>query len=70
MDVSTISLLLVCGVLSGMMNTLASSGSAITLPVMIFLGVPPPVANATNRLPILIGSSISVYNFQRSKDIV
>ncbi len=40
MDVSTISLLLVCGVLSGMMNTLASSGSAIILPV-IFFGVPP-----------------------------
>lgn len=70
MDISTIILLLICGVLSGMMNTLASSGSAITLPIMIFLGVPPPVANATNRLPILIGSSISVYNFQKSKDIV
>jgi len=41
MDVLTISLLLVCGVLSGMMNTLASSGSAIILPVMIFFWVPP-----------------------------
>lgn len=41
MDVSTISLLLLCGVLSGLMNTLTSSGSAITLPVMIFFGVPP-----------------------------
>jgi len=69
MDISTVSLLLICGLLSGLMNTLASSGSAITLPVMIFLGVPPSVANATNRLPILIGSSISVYNFQQSKEI-
>lgn len=70
MAISTIVLLLVCGLLSGLMNTLASSGSAITLPVMMFLGIPPSVANATNRLPILIGSSISVYNFQKSKEII
>ena len=70
MDISSIMLLLFCGLLSGLMNTLASSGSAITLPAMIFLGVPPSVANATNRLPILIGSSISVYNFQKSKEII
>lgn len=69
LDISSIVLLLFCGILSGLMNTLASSGSAITLPVMIFLGVPPSIANATNRLPILIGSSISVYNFQKSKEI-
>jgi uncharacterized membrane protein YfcA len=28
------------------------------------------MANATNRLPILVGSTISVYNFQRSKEII
>jgi uncharacterized membrane protein YfcA len=70
MDITTVTLLLVCGLLSGLMNTLASSGSAITLPAMIFLGVPPSMANATNRLPILVGSTISVYNFQRSKEII
>ena len=70
MDITNIILLVVSGLLSGLMNTLASSGSAITLPVMIFLGIPPSVANATNRLPILIGSSISVYNFQQSKEII
>lgn len=52
------------------MNTLASSGSAITLPAMLFLGVPPSVANATNRLPILVGSTISVFNFHKSGDFV
>jgi len=69
LDISSIILLLFCGILSGLMNTLASSGSAITLPAMIFLGVPPSMANATNRLPILIGSSISVYKFQKSNEI-
>jgi len=70
MGISAIILFLFCGLLSGLMNTLASSGSAITLPAMVFLGVPPSMANATNRLPILVGSTISVYNFQRSKDII
>lgn len=70
LDISSIMLLLFCGLLSGLMNTLASSGSAITLPAMIFLGVPPSIANATNRLPILIGSSISVFNFHKSKEII
>ena len=70
MEISAVILFLFCGLLSGLMNTLASSGSAITLPVMVFFGVPPSMANATNRLPILVGSTISVYNFQRSKDIV
>jgi uncharacterized membrane protein YfcA len=37
---------------------------------MVFLGVPRSIVNATNRLPILVGSTISVYNFQRSKDII
>jgi uncharacterized membrane protein YfcA len=70
MDVYATTLFLFCGLLSGLMNTLASSGSAITLPIMIFFGVPPSIANATNRLPILVGSTISVYNFQQSKDII
>jgi len=70
MDIYAILLFLLCGLLSGLMNTLASSGSAITLPAMIFFGIPPSVANATNRLPILVGSTISVYKFQQSKDII
>jgi hypothetical protein len=37
MDIYAIPLFLFCGLLSGLMNTLASSGSAITLPAMIFL---------------------------------
>jgi uncharacterized membrane protein YfcA len=70
MEISTVILLLICGLISGVMNTLASSGSAITLPVMVFFGVPPSVANATNRLPVLVGSTISVYNFQKSKELI
>src|SRR5207245_990038 len=41
------------GLVSGFVNTLASSGSAVTLPLMIFRGLPATVANGTNRVPLL-----------------
>lgn len=46
-------LLLVCGLLAGIVNTLAGSGSLITLPALIFLGIPVQIANGTNRIGIL-----------------
>ncbi len=45
--------LVVAGLAAGAINVVAGGGSVITVPVMIFLGVPGPVANGTNRLPIL-----------------
>ena len=54
------------GVVSGFINTLASSGSAVTLPLMILIGLPADVANATNRLPILAGSVAALLTFHRA----
>ena len=51
------------------MNTVASSGTAVTLPIMFFWGIDPLVANATNRLPVLVGFLTSVINFSRSGKI-
>jgi uncharacterized protein len=59
--------LLVAGVLSGFINALASSGSTVTLPLLILLGIPPGIANGTNRLPIMAGSLMAIYNFNRGK---
>jgi uncharacterized membrane protein YfcA len=58
---------IVAGCASGFINTMAGSGSAITLPLLMFLGVPVSVANGTNRLPIVAGSAISVLTFNRAK---
>ena len=54
------------GLLSGFINTLASSGSAVTLPLMIFLGLPATVANGTNRLPLLAGALAAMLTFNRA----
>ena len=41
------------GVLAGFLNVMAGGGSLLTVPAMVFLGVPGPVANGTNRIAIL-----------------
>lgn len=64
-----VSVLFFTGLCSGFMNTVASSGTALTLPVMIFLGIPPSVANATNRLPLLLGFATATYTFHKHNNI-
>lgn len=53
------------GFAAGFINTLAGSGSLITLPVLIFLGLPPNVANGTNRVAILIQNIVTTDSFRR-----
>lgn len=59
-------LILLAGALAGFINTLASSGSAVTLPLLVFLGFPPAVANGTNRINVLTGALTSMLTFHRS----
>lgn len=48
--------LIVIGFFAGIINTLAGGGSLFTLPVLIFLGLPPQIANGTNRIAIVVQS--------------
>lgn len=61
-------LLIVVGFIAGIINTLAGGGSLITLPVFIFLGLPPTIANGTNRISIVIQSITGTLGY-RSKGI-
>ena len=61
-------LLAFIGLVTGVINTLAGGGSLLTLPMLIFLGLPPSVANGTNRIAILIQSIVTNVGF-RSKGI-
>jgi len=61
-------LLVFVGIVTGVINTLAGGGSLLTLPVLIFMGLPPSVANGTNRIAILIQSIVTNAGF-RSKGI-
>ena len=44
--------IIAAGFLAGFINTLAGSGSLVTLPLLIFIGLPANVANGTNRVAI------------------
>jgi uncharacterized protein len=61
--------LLGAGLACGLINTLASSGSAISLPVLMMLGLSPISANATNRLPVLFGSLMALNTFERNHQV-
>lgn len=56
---------LAAGFGAGFINTLAGSGSLITLPLLIFLGIPANVANGTNRVGVLFQNIVSVGSFHR-----
>ncbi|NQU95933.1 MAG: sulfite exporter TauE/SafE family protein [Candidatus Omnitrophica bacterium] len=58
-------LILVVGVVTGFINTNAGGGSLLTLPMLIFLGLPSAVANGTNRLAILFGAISATTNFKK-----
>ena len=53
------------GVLAGFINTLAGSGSLLTLPLLILLGLPANVANGTNRVGVLLQTIVAVATFRR-----
>lgn len=57
------------GLACGFLNTAASSGSAVSLPVLMLIGLDPLSANATNRIPVLIGALSATTSFQVKKAI-
>jgi uncharacterized membrane protein YfcA len=57
--------LLGVGFVSGFLNILAGGGSLLTLPLLIFLGLPAAVANGTNRVGILCQNLFAVNSFRR-----
>jgi len=60
-------LAIVGGLIAGIINTLAGNGSAITLTVLTeILGLPPNMANGTNRVGITAQSAMSSYIFQKN----
>src|SRR5688572_33346053 len=55
----------VVGFAAGFINTLAGSGSLLTLPLLILLGLPANVANGTNRVGVLLQNVVAVATFRR-----
>ena len=58
--------LIAAGTIGGIINVMAGGGSIITVPLMILLGVPGPVANGTNRIAILAQNVTAVATFHHN----
>ena len=55
------------GIVAGFINMMAGGGSALTLPLLMFLGLPANVANGTNRVAILFQNIVGVNTFRKNK---
>jgi uncharacterized membrane protein YfcA len=58
-------LIFLSGILSGFLNTVAGGGSLLVLPLLVFSGMDMGVANATNRVAILLQSFSASRSFMR-----
>lgn len=54
------------GLVAGVVNAMAGGGSLLTLPLMVFLGIPPTVANGTNRVAIVVQGVTTVTGYGRA----
>jgi uncharacterized membrane protein YfcA len=59
-------LIVAAGFVAGFINTLAGSGSLITLPLLIFAGLPATIANGTNRVAVFLQTVVAVKKFHKS----
>jgi uncharacterized membrane protein YfcA len=63
----TVVALIVSGVFVGFINTLAGGGTAISIAVLMMLGLPANVANGTNRIAVIFQNITSVQAFNQKQ---
>ena len=57
-------LLLTAAFIAGALNAVAGGGSFLTLPALVFTGVPPVAANATGTVALLPGYIAGAWGFR------
>jgi uncharacterized membrane protein YfcA len=57
-------LVFAAGVAAGTINTVVGSGTLITFPVLLSVGLPPLTANVTNTLGLIPGSFMGAYGYR------
>lgn len=64
-DVTMWMILAVGGLVAGVVNTLAGGGSLLTVPLLVFMGLPATTANGTNRIGVLFQNLVSTLRFRK-----
>ncbi|HKL26834.1 MAG TPA: sulfite exporter TauE/SafE family protein [Desulfuromonadales bacterium] len=57
--------LILAGTVAGFLNILAGGGSLLTLPLLIFMGLPAATANGTNRIAIFCQNIFAITGFRK-----
>ena len=68
-DTFHILILVLTGLAAGVINTLAGGGSNLSLPALMMFGLPADIANATNRVSVLLQSLTATRGFHKHKSI-
>ncbi|SHF48103.1 hypothetical protein SAMN05443575_0054 [Jatrophihabitans endophyticus] len=58
-------LVLVAGVWAGTINTVVGSGTLVSFPVLVSIGIPPVTANVSNTVGLFPGSFVGAYGYRR-----
>lgn len=69
MAIETILFLFFAGALGGALNSVAGGGSFIAFPALLFTGVPPIPANATNTIALWTGAAASGGAYRKRLDV-
>jgi uncharacterized membrane protein YfcA len=65
MSVEQVVFVALAGFLAGAINAIVGSGSLITFPTLLAIGLPPVTANVTNTVGIVFGSLSAVVGYRR-----
>ena len=61
--------LFVAGILGGVLNAVAGGGTFVVFPALMFMGVPPIPANATNTVSLWLGTAASTRAYRHHLNI-
>nr|WP_237417188.1 sulfite exporter TauE/SafE family protein [Halobacillus litoralis] len=53
------------GIGAGFINVIAGGGSLLTLPILIFFGLPSAVANGTNRIALMAQNIVAIISYRK-----
>lgn len=67
-DLFNTSLLLAAAFVAGALNAMAGGGSFLTLPALVFTGMPPVIANATGTVALLPGYMSGAWGFREDME--
>lgn len=66
-EIAMMTVLVLTGIAAGWLNTVAGGGSMLTVPALMWCGLPADVANGTSRIAILAQGVTAVAGFKREK---